>query len=394
MNVIYLGLMFDEVALEVARTKSKAGLQMAVHNFQKNLCNGLEKQENISLHIINVLPVGSFPLNYKDIRIKDVVWGKKNNRIGYLNLPGIKKKIQKDKLIRTMESLLEEGENHILIYSLYMPFISAASIVKERHGSVKICLIQTDDIAGRNSLKKYDTFFKIRQADKMIKISKRFACFIILTKHLKEPLEIGDRPWMVLEGICDEQQKQSDIKQNKKNICLYTGTLNEEYGMKDVADAFSEMKDATLWLCGSGDAVEYIKQMERRCDNIKFLGYKNQEEIEQLRDECDFLINPRVPTGTYTLYSFPSKTMEYIMTGKPTIMYKLEGIPDEYDEFLIYLDNSSISNVDELRKQLRAIFDSNYDKYLDMSRKGRDYLMNNKGAMKQAKRVVDFLKKV
>lgn len=392
MNIIYLGLMFEKESLEEAGVKSKSVLQMATHNFQKSLCDGLYKQENIDFHILNIPPIGSFPFNYKKITVKNITWGDNNCRIGYINLPYIKKKIQEKKLFHKIENYLMEKENYILIYSLYMPFVSAATKIKAKHKNVKICLIQTDDVAGRNGLDKYDTFFKVREANRMVNKSLQFDSFIILTKYLMDPLEIGNRPWMIMEGICDEKQKESSITPNKKNICLYTGTLNDEYGIREIVDAFMEMKDCVLWLCGLGDAVEYIKQMEKSCDNIKYLGYKKRDEIEKLRDECDFLINPRVPTGTYTLYSFPSKTMEYMMSGKPTIMYKLEGIPDEYDDFLIYLENNSLSNIDEMKRQLEIIFASDYNMYLERAKRGRLFLIRNKSAIKQATRIVHFLK--
>ncbi len=384
--------MFDEKSLEEASVKSKTGLQMATHNFQKSLCVGLSKQENIDFHILNIPPIGSFPFHYKKISIKNIIWDDNNCRIGYINLPYVKKKIQEKKLFQKIKKYLDKEENYILIYSLYMPFVSAAIKIKAKYKNVRICLIQTDDIAGRNGLDKYDTFFKVREADRMVDMSLQFDSFIILTKYLVNPLEIGDRPWMIMEGICDEKQRESSVKPSRKNICLYTGTINIEYGIREVVDAFMEMEEAVLWLCGFGDAVEYVKHMEKNCDNIKYLGYKKKDEIEKLRDECDFLINPRVPTGTYTLYSFPSKTMEYMMSGKPTIMYKLEGIPDEYDDFLIYLENNSSSNVNEIKRQLGMIFAADYNMYLERAKKGRLFLIRNKSAMEQAKRIVDFLK--
>ncbi|MBP3360682.1 MAG: hypothetical protein J6N52_07515 [Clostridia bacterium] len=53
------------------------------------------------------------------------------------------------------------------------------------------------------------------------------------------------------------------------------------------------------------------------------------------------LVNPRSATDEFTKYSFPSKTMEYMLSGTPVVMYKLAGIPDEYDEYLNYFDVTS-----------------------------------------------------
>ena len=84
-----------------------------------------------------------------------------------------------------------------------------------------------------------------------------------------------------------------------------------------------------MWICGRGDTVQETKNVSELYPNIKYLGFVNQAQVQKYRDQSDFLINPRMPNGSYTLYSFPPKMAEYTMSGKTTIMYKLEGAPDE-----------------------------------------------------------------
>ena len=388
MNIILLGLMFDEKGMIEAKMYSKRGLQAATHKFQKLLADGLMLQKDVCLNILNVPPIGSFPINYRKIFIKEAAWGNGNKRIGYLNIPVVKKTMQRHRIKKEISRYLSKSDNNIiLIYTLYEPFVYAALKARKNNRDIKICLLQTDAIAGRNGQAKYDSAIKKRQADRMLKAGEKIDCYILLTKYLAEPLEVGGRPYLVMEGICESGSRQSVRKQKSSNICLYTGTVNEEYGIKELVDSFAGMSDRELWICGNGDAVEYVKEAERLYYNIKYWGFKVGKEMEDIKDECDFLINPRKPTGTYTLYSFPSKTMEYLASGKPTIMYKLEGIPDEYDPYINYLDIEK-----DLREQLTYIFESDYAEALKTAEQGYKFVSCEKNAEIQAKRVADFLR--
>lgn len=43
---------------------------------------------------------------------------------------------------------------------------------------------------------------------------------------------------------------------------------------------------------------------------------------------ADVLVNPRQNDDEYTKYSFPSKNIEYLMTGNAVMAYMLDGIPE------------------------------------------------------------------
>lgn len=60
-----------------------------------------------------------------------------------------------------------------------------------------------------------------------------------------------------------------------------------------------------------------------------------------MQQQATLLVNPRKGHEEYTKYSFPSKTMEYMASGTPTIMYKLPGLPIEYEEYLVLLPDNS-----------------------------------------------------
>ena len=72
---------------------------------------------------------------------------------------------------------------------------------------------------------------------------------------------------------------------------------------------------------------------------LNIWGQLPKKEVKKFEDEATVLINPRKDNQEYVKYSFPSKNLEYLSTGNKTLCYKLSGIPNDYDQFLYYIDN-------------------------------------------------------
>lgn len=51
-------------------------------------------------------------------------------------------------------------------------------------------------------------------------------------------------------------------------------------------------------------------------------------------------MNPRPNNESYTKYSFPSKDIEYLLSGKPTVAFLLDGMPECYRDFLYVIDQN------------------------------------------------------
>lgn len=389
MNVIYLGLLFCEQSQQEAYQYSKCGVQMATHIFQKNLIRGLSEQEEINLFVINIPPVGSYPFHYRKATIPTIQWESNCRQIGYINIPFVKQKIQTARIVDSIEKVLVTGQkNYILFYTLYEPFLKAVSIVKQRNPDIAVCMIQTDAVDGRNGMDKYMTKRAIRRGNRQVAYARNCDCFVLLTEHLKHPLEVGSRPYIVMECICDQTLKKNNQHEVGERICLYTGAIDKAYGIIEMLNAFAKIPDAQLWICGTGDAEKEVKEVASTNANIKYYGFVNQERVFELRDQCDFLINPRQPDNSYTLYSFPSKTSEYMMSGKPTIMYKLPGVPDEYDEYLNYLTEL---NAEAITQELIAIFSQEYSELVCKANQGRQFMLEKKNSTYQAHRILQLM---
>ena len=376
--------------LKSVQENSKTPVQMAPHVFQTNLINGLRDISEVKLQTVCVPPIGSYPFHYKKFLIRQVI-SENGVQIGYINLPYLKHVLQTKAIYEQVKSrIVKDEDNWIMIYSLYPPFLEAACRIRKMFPECKMCLIQTDTVPGRNDADKYMSKRSVRKGNWLVKKTKSCDSFVLLTKHLAKSMEVANRPYTVIECICDGTQKMCSANSASKDRCLYTGTIDGVFNIMNLVKAFEQMPDAELWICGDGDTELEIREVCSKYSNIKYYGFVNQEQVQKFRDQCDFLINPRIPTGTYTLYSFPSKTAEYMMSGKPAIMYKLEGIPDEYDAYLNYLTEIS---VDGMVKELKQIFDNEYRVYVKKAERARTFMLENKTGKKQAENIIDFLKR-
>jgi len=102
------------------------------------------------------------------------------------------------------------------------------------------------------------------------------------------------------------------------------------------------------------------------------------------------LINPRRPDGGITKYSFPSKTMEYLLSGTPMIGYKLEGIPEEYYSYYYTVNDLNEST---LVNAMRDVMSKSQNELNQKARIAFNFIQENKTSKVQVPKIIDFLAK-
>jgi glycosyltransferase involved in cell wall biosynthesis len=79
--------------------------------------------------------------------------------------------------------------------------------------------------------------------------------------------------------------------------------------------------------------------------------------------------------------------MEYMASGKPVVMYKLDGIPDEYDKYLNYVTGSTSESLSNTIKYVLE----NLDEANQKASAARTFILKNKNSKKQVEKILDFL---
>lgn len=386
--MIFLGLLFPRWEEKSIREKSKKRIvQNQVNTYQWNCIDGIYENLQKGVRIINALPVGTFPCQYKDIILNSKEWiykEEKHYQVGSINLPLLKQYFRYKKIKKLLQ---KSKDKEICIYSMYLPFLKA---VQKLDKSYHVKLIVPDlpeyyDYSGKE--KGFKKYLRKRNNKAVYKCLKRVDSFVLLTEQMKEPLKVGNKPYVIVEGISNYSIKEIETKERKEKILLYTGSLNQKFGIDVLLQAFMQTtnKDYRLWICGSGDYEQQIKHFVSKDDRIKFFGYVSKIEAEKKQQEALVLINPRQNNGDYTKYSFPSKTIECLASGKPFIAYKLDGIPEEYDKYINYVEENSIQ---ALQEKITQVFENLVD-YKMKAQKAVEFIQT-KTAKEQAKKIINL----
>lgn len=228
-------------------------------------------------------------------------------------------------------------------------------------------------------------------AKQKLKTFRKADGFILLTKHMKEVVA-GPKPWIVIEGFSDSTLNTyptSNSKSKYKNV-VYLGALNGKSGILNLIRAFMNIKNENLRLdiYGAGIFTDKIIEYSHNDTRINYCGVASLNEIIKIEQEAHFLINPRPSKQEFNKYSFPSKTIEYMSSGTPVITTKLKGIPNEYNDFLYFIDDS---NIDKLTKDLIQIMDDNEKHLFEKGERAKEFVLRNKNNTIQGKRILDFI---
>lgn len=401
MNILMMTLLYPEDMINEVTQNSKDGLQNQINNYQRAFIEGIDAtlKDGESLSILNALPVGVYPKHYKKLVIKKRMHGSRIQEIGCINLPWVKQKGRKHRATRALlEWLGKSSENRtVLLYTLYLPFMQAIAAAKQKYPDLKASIIVTDLpnelglSSGRSGILK-----GIEQAigERQMALAGAFDSYVLLTKPMAEALHIQNKRHVIIEGLIlpDDQiiVNGNRGEQSRKSV-LYAGTLNKELGIPALLEAFKSMPEYDLWLCGRGDMDEGIKKIANAHPNIHYYGFVSQKEALQLQANATLLINPRTPEGAFTRYSFPSKTLEYLRSGKPVICYQLEGIPSDYDAYLFYVKEASAEGIALTVREVIALPQS---ELLKRGVDGRNYVLNAKNPSVQCARMLDMLRQM
>ena len=118
------------------------------------------------------------------------------------------------------------------------------------------------------------------------------------------------------------------------------------------------------------------------------MGMVSHAEVVRFQKEASVLVNPRKPDQEITRFSFPSKTIEYMMSGTPMIGYRLEGIPEEYYRHMYIPDTLSVESMAELIDEVLSMPQS----FLDAKAlSAKEFVIGEKRSVSQVEKIIRFL---
>jgi glycosyltransferase involved in cell wall biosynthesis len=407
VEVLFLGGVFPEDEEPGILARSRGPVQNAANALQWTLIRGLDAALGAPIKLLNAVFVGSYPRLYRDIWIRGRRWshapGARDDSIGFLNVFGVKHLWRTLSLARSAcrwaASRSGVGRRSIVIYSMHMPFMVAAAMAKSVDRSMRVCMI-VPDLPEHMNLSGECTWVlrALKAMDRRIIdwAVKRIDAFVLLTQHMAEPLGVGNRPWLVMEGAIHPDvlpDRRGDANPGPEKIVLYSGTLHKAYGILQLLEAFALVPDRScrLWICGAGEAEREVRELSERDERVRFLGQVSRGEVLSLQRRANVLVNPRDDAGEFTKYSFPSKLLEYLLSGTPAIVRRLPGVPEEYFQYLFVVEGASSA---DLARTICEVVSKSPEERAQFGERARRFVVEHKSGLTQARRILGLIDSV
>lgn len=358
----------------------------AGQTFGRALMTGLAKF--CDLRVISEFFIPTFPKLKKIVvnRVDYILDKVQCKSISFLNVPLIKKLTQIISYLKTIWKSSKVADA-IIVYEVtsrqLLPAVLAGRNTKR--------IVVVPDLPEFMSSNTNPLYLLAKKIDRLFIdwALKRMDGFVLLSPYMKEKLDIGDRPWIVVEGLFSPRDIVDQQDKAQAKVMLYTGKIEKWFGLEDLLEAFTRTKgdNYQLWLCGPGD-IDMIRQYSKNDERIIYKGCLSHEEVLRLQKQATVLVNPRHSSDEFILYSFPSKTMEYMASGTPTLMSRLKSLPEDYLTHLFLFEDESI---DGMSKMIKKCLDMDPVLLSDFGKKASDFILLNKTAEKQAQRIVEML---
>lgn len=369
--------------------------------FNALLIEGLSKQSDTKITALSALPVSAsvcptkfFPFEEEQVTTSLI----------YHYIPFRNGKLTRvyDTYVNTRKYLKKwinrtEGEERYIIADALSFIMTSGCFSIAKQKKIPFIGIVTDLPKLSTSMKaRNESFIKktaIKFLEKISTISlEKYTGYITLTESLYEALNSKKtKPHVIVEGSIDAKMQYNDALR-KQNVVVYAGGVYEKYGVKNLVEAFADLEtEAELHIYGNGTYAPQIIDISKNHPNIIYKGVVSLEEIVKIECEALLLVNPRPSNEEFSKYSFPSKTLEYMVSGTPLASTRLPGIPDEYFNYIYSFEDET---KDGIKSSLHSILNLNSKELQEKGKQAFEYVIREKTNIKQGKRIVEFLKNI
>lgn len=386
-KVLYLSnTCSDKEYRELYRSVTKLVAQQGT-KFNKLFAEGISKND-VPVELISARPVNQKLLKKKCYKAKT----EKENGVIYHYLPFVNVKYIRQIMVyiaaqRKIRRWIRQNPNGVIICDIlnYSLFRAVSTLNRK---NVKLIGIVTDlpEILSNGNISK-----RIIRHNRMI---AECDGLVLLAEEMTNKINPYNKPYIVMEGFCDiKMQNSKNVLENKydKKVVLYAGLLHKKYGIENLTKAFvaANIPNSELHIYGTGDFEEELKEIVKKCDNVKYFGTKDNAYVVDEQLKATLLVNPRPTNEEFVKYSFPSKNMEYVVSGTPMLTTDLPSMPKEYKNHCFVLNGYDINSIETALKEVLSM---SKEELHDFGANAKNWILQNKNNVVQTQKVMNFVK--
>ena len=393
MNVIYIGSSRPESTTDEL-IKLGSRVNFAGNTLQNALLEGFSKLCP-KFKVISAWSTTTYP------KIKKLVFPKRYFElngttdnyvcVGGVNLPIINLLSRCFRTRKQLKRMLDKNDdNTVIIYEVHTPFLLAATSLRKRIKHINVIVPDLPEFMSGNVGKLHKL---LKSIDHWLinRCLKKVDSYSLLSEGMKERLPMAGKTWTLMEGIFQKEEYEEPVEKANEKVIMYTGNIFKRRGVDLLLDAFQliDKPEYRLWIRGNGDLKDEIIARSKQDPRIVYFEPMSLTELRKMERKATVMVNTTPPSMDFTKYFFPSKTMEYLASGTPTVMFRLECMPKEYDSYVYYVEEESIS---ALKSKLVEVCEKPMDELVDFGQEARDFVLTNKNPIAQCEKILEIIK--
>lgn len=319
----------------------------------------------------------------------------------FVNFPIIRQLLLWINTVRIINKYVKNNNAIIVCDVLNKSICYAARYVRLIRNNIKIIGIVTDvpghTSGARAKLLPWWRRSLRRCSSKLTKNSvRKYDGYLLLTEAMNEVVNPKHKPHIVIEGHSDVSMKnKNNLLENKtkEKTIMYAGGTHKEFGMAMLVEAFLALNNPewVLHIYGDGNYQNELKKIAAEHKNVVYHGMRPNADVVEAQIKAWLTVNPRITNAEYVKYSFPSKTLECMVSGTPLLTTRLAGMPSDYYPYVYLFDEESIEG---FMKVLTRVFSLSAEELHQKGVLAKDFAINQKNNVKQAELFYSFIEKV
>ena len=331
-----------------------------------------------NVHLISTCDIRNFPaakkLFFSCFRFESN--GFHGHFVGFINLIILKHISRLLVLMVSLPFILQKKKpDFILVHGTHTPFMLAAILTKiifriqigilltDQHGKE----VKSDGLLGRLS-RRLDTLL-------MSLLLHRFDNYFCLSSTFITKYKLTNA--LVIPGILSDKFKSSvltnkiDKPTDARFSVVFAGGVTSDNGVDRLIEAaeISSIPKLKVTIYGNGELVQVVKDAASRDQRIAYGGILHGDDLTRALLSADVAINPRPTNNEYSQNSFPSKLIEYLATGVPTLTTPLVSIPEEINDCFYYANGD---DAESLSLALLKVYETSTEERLQIGTRAQE----------------------
>lgn len=402
MDIIYLSSSCsDEKFSQLQRNGYTRKLPQA-QKYHNLLMQGLAAAADGKLTAISAYPVNRqwtkksyFPREEERVCGIDYIYG------AFLNWNILRQITRSIGTKREIKRLYKANPNCVLVCDVLNYSLARAARACGKRWGIPVVGIVTDVPGHSSGARRKTLSFVNRQISKygskiVAKSLAEYDGYLFLTEEMDPVVNLHNKPYIVIEGHCDSNMEARDNTLEGKSdpkVMMYAGGIHKEFGIQRLVNAFvaADIPGWELHIYGDGNYQSELTELCKTRSNVKYYGQQPNSLVVENQLKASLLVNPRLTDAEYVKYSFPSKTLECMVSGTPLLTTDLPGMPKSYHDYVYRFGEETEAG---FRTVLEQVLTQESQTLHEMGKKAKQYALEEKNNRVQAKKLLEFMRQL